>query len=193
MNLLLRQLRPAIGLTIVLTVITGVLYPAAITLVAQAAFPTQANGSLVTTTDGRTVGSSLIGQSFSEPGFLWGRLSAAGDGYDANASAGSNLGPTSATLIERVTADLERFRAEHGEAPIPADLVTASASGLDPHISPAAAEYQVERIAAAQGIEPDEVREIIDRHTELPLLGFIGQPRVNVLAVNLELDALDDG
>ena len=193
MHLILRQLWPAVGLTTALTIVTGVIYPAAITLVAQAAFPSQANGSLVTAGDGRVVGSSLIGQSFTDPGHLWGRLSYAGDGYDANASAGSNLGPTSATLIERVTTDMERLQAEHGAGPVPADLVTASASGLDPHVSPAGAAYQVDRIASARGIDPDAVRAVIARHTELPLFGFLGQARVNVLEVNLELDGLSDG
>jgi K+-transporting ATPase ATPase C chain len=169
------------------------LYPAAITLVAQAAFPSQANGSLITASDGRIVGSILIGQAFSEAGHLWGRLSNAGEGYDANASAGSNLGPTSSDLIERVTADTERLQGIHGDGPVPADLVTSSASGLDPHVSPAAAEYQVDRIAAARGIDPDEVRAVIARHTELPIFGFLGQARVNVLEVNLELDGRSDG
>jgi K+-transporting ATPase ATPase C chain len=187
---LLRQLWVAIAMTIALTLITGIAYPAVITAVAQVAFPSQAAGSLIVTADGRTVGSTLIGQVFSQPGYLWGRLSNAGSGYDANASGGSNLGPTSAALIERVEADIERLRAEHGDGPIPVDLVTSSASGLDPHVSPAAAEYQVDRIAAARGLAPDEVRIVIARHTEQPLLGFIGQARVNVLRVNLDLDGL---
>jgi K+-transporting ATPase ATPase C chain len=191
MDVLRRQLWPAVGLTLVLTLVTGILYPLAITIVAQLAFPSQANGSLITAADGRVVGSALIGQASSEPHYFWGRLSAAGaDGYDANASAGSNLGPTSAALIVRVEADAARMRAEHGDAPVPVDLVTTSASGLDPHISPAAAEYQVARVAAARGVDPQEVRALVGQHTELPVLGFLGRPRVNVLELNLALDGL---
>jgi K+-transporting ATPase ATPase C chain len=191
MRILRQQLWPALALTLFLTLITGVLFPAAVTVVAQVAFPSQANGSLITLDDGRVVGSSLIGQGFSDAGYFWSRPSAAGaDGYDANASGGSNLGPTSADLIERVSADAEQLRTLHGDAPVPVDLVTTSASGLDPHISPEAAAYQVERVAAARGLEADAVREIVARHTALPLLGFMGQARVNVLELNLELDGL---
>jgi K+-transporting ATPase ATPase C chain len=194
MDIIRRQLWPAVGLTLALTLITGIIYPLAITVVAQVAFPSQANGSLITTADGRIVGSALIGQGFSEPHYFWGRLSAAGaDGYDANASAGSNLGPTSAALIERVEADVARLRAAHGDMPVPGELVTASASGLDPHISPEAAEYQLERVATARDIDIDELRAIVREHTELPVLGFLGQPRVNVLELNLDLDGLLDG
>jgi K+-transporting ATPase ATPase C chain len=185
-----RQLWPAVALTVVLTLITGVLFPLAITAIAQVAFPSQANGSLIRLADGRTIGSSLIGQAFSQPIYFWTRPSAAGAGYDANASGGSNLGPTSAALIERIEAEVERLRAQHGDAPVPVDLVTTSASGLDPHISPEAAEHQVARVAAARGMTPDEVREVVARHTEQPLLGFVGQPRVNVLELNLDLDGL---
>jgi K+-transporting ATPase ATPase C chain len=186
-----RQLWPAVGLTLALTLITGILYPLAITAIAQVAFPSQANGSLVTTADGRVVGSRLIGQAFTEPRYFWGRLSAAGaDGYDANASAGSNLGPTSATLIERVETDVARMRGAHGDAPVPGDLVTTSASGLDPHISPEAAEYQVERVASARDMDPEAVRAVVAEHTEHPVLGFLGRPRVHVLELNLDLDGL---
>lgn len=181
------QLRPAIGALLVLTLLTGVAYPLVVTVIAGIAFPSQANGSLLAV-DGRAVGSVLIGQSFTDDRYLWGRLSAAGDGYDGDASSGSNLGPTSQTLIDRVAADVARYQAIHGDAPIPVDLITTSASGLDPHISPAAAAYQVGRIAAARGIDPAMVQAAIDRHTESATLGFIGAPRVNVLLVNLDLD-----
>lgn len=182
------QLRPAFAILLALTVVTGVIYPAVVYAVAQVAFPSQANGSLIVV-DGRTVGSSLIGQAFSDPTYFWSRPSAAGaDGYDANGSAGSNLGPTSQALIERVTADVDAYRAAHGDAPVPVDLVTTSASGLDPHISPAAAEYQVARVAAARGMAGADVRAAVERHTEGPTLGFLGQARVNVLELNLDLD-----
>jgi potassium-transporting ATPase KdpC subunit len=189
------QLLPAIALLAALSIVTGVAYPAAVTAIAQVAFPAQANGSMIVV-DGRTVGSTLIGQAFSDPKYLWGRPSAAGvteanpAGYDANASGGSNLGPTNANLIERVTAAVDQLRATNGDAPVPVDLVTTSGSGLDPEISPAAAEYQVARIAAARGIAAADVRAAIARHTEQPLLGLLGEPRVNVLLVNLDLDAL---
>jgi K+-transporting ATPase ATPase C chain len=186
---------PAIALLVALTVITGVIYPAAVTLIAQVAFPSQANGSLITV-DGKTVGSSLIGQYFDQPKYFWGRPSDAGatasnpGGYDGTSSAGSNLGPTSSALVAAVTAQVDRLRAANGNAPIPVDLVTASASGLDPDISPAAAEYQVARVAAARGMTPDAVRAVVARHTTQPLLGFIGEPIVNVLELNLDLDGL---
>ena len=186
---------PAIALLVALTVITGVIYPAAVTLIAQVAFPSQANGSLITV-DGKTVGSSLIGQAFDQPKYFWGRPSDAGattsnpGGYDGTSSAGSNLGPTSSALVDAVTAQVDRLRAANGNAPIPVDLVTASASGLDPDISPAGAEYQVARVAAARGMTSDAVRVVVARHTTQPLLGFIGEPVVNVLELNLDLDGL---
>jgi K+-transporting ATPase ATPase C chain len=184
------RLWPAIALLLTLTVITGVIYPVAVTAVAQLVFPSQANGSLIVV-DGKTVGSSLIGQAFSDDKYFWGRLSAAGkDGYDASGSAGSNLGPTSRTLIDRITADVDRVRAANGGGPVPVDLVTTSASGLDPDISPAAAEYQVARVAKVRGMTEDAVRAVVARHTEQPLLGFVGEPRVNVLLLNLDLDNL---
>jgi K+-transporting ATPase ATPase C chain len=183
-------LRAAVGLLLALTVLTGIAYPVAVTAVAQLAWPHQANGSLIVV-DGRTLGSSLIGQSFSDPKYFWGRPSAAGkDGYDANASGGSNLGPTTKALIDRVTAEVDRLRAANGNAPIPVDLVTTSASGLDPDISPAAADYQIPRVAAARGMTADLVRAAVARHTSEPLLGFIGEARVNVLELNLDLEGL---
>jgi len=185
------RLWPAIALLIVLTVITGVIYPVVVTAVAQVAFPSQANGSFVTTADGRTIGSSLIGQAFSDPKYFTGRLSAAGkDSYDASGSAGSNLGPTSQALIDRISADVDRVRAANGGGPVPVDLVTTSASGLDPDISPAGADYQVARVAAARGMAEADVRAAVARHTDGPLLGFLGEPRVNVLLLNLDLDGL---
>ncbi len=187
------RLWPAVALLVALTIITGVIYPAVVTAVAQVAFPTQATGSLIVV-DGKTVGSSLIGQFFDDPKYLWGRPSAAGatdstpGGYDGTSSAGSNLGPTSKALIDAVTKRVDALRTANGNAPIPVDLVTASASGLDPDISPAAAEYQVARIARARGIGVDQVRAAISRHTDQPFLGFLGKPAVNVLLVNLDLD-----
>jgi K+-transporting ATPase ATPase C chain len=194
-NFLRHMLAPAIALLVALTLITGVIYPAAVTLVAQVAFPSQANGSLITV-DGKTVGSSLIGQAFDQPKYFWGRPSDAGatttnpGGYDGTSSAGSNLGPTSSALIDAITAQVDRLRAANGNAPIPVDLVTASASGLDPDISPAGAEYQVARVAAARNLTVDAVRAAVARHTTQPLLGFIGEPIVNVLELNLDLDGL---
>ena len=184
------QLRPAIAVLAFLTLFTGFLYPALVTGIAQVAFPSQANGSFITV-DGRTVGSSLIGQSFDDPKYLWGRPSAAGkDGYDGTSSAGSNLGPTSKALVDRIAASVDAMRAANGGGPVPVDLVTTSGSGLDPEISPVAAEYQVERVAKARGIGADAVRAVIARHTTGSLLGFIGEPRVNILLVNLDLDGL---
>lgn len=187
------RLYPAVALLIAMTILAGFVYPLAVTAIAQVAFPSQANGSLIVV-DGRTVGSSLIGQCFQEPQYFWGRPSSAGAteenpcGYDASSSAGSNLGPASADLIDRITADVDRLREANGDGPVPVDLVTTSASGLDPDISPAAAEYQVARVAEARAMSVDEVRAAVARHTEGQLLGFLGQPRVNVLLLNLDLD-----
>jgi K+-transporting ATPase ATPase C chain len=189
-----RVLRPAIVMLIAMTVITGILYPAAVTAVAQGVFPSQANGSMIVV-DGTTVGSSLIGQYFDEPQYFWGRpsnavSSAAPNGYDGANSGGSNLGPTSQQLIDTITARVDAQRAANGGGPVPVDLVTSSASGLDPDISPAAAEYQVARVAKARGMTEDQVRAYVARHTEQPFLWFLGEPRVHVLELNLDLDGL---
>src|SRR4029077_17722528 len=158
------QLRPAIAVLALLTLITGFAYPAVVTGIAQVAFPNQANGSVITV-NGARVGSALIGQSFDDPKYLWGRPSAAGKGYDGTSSAGSNLGPTSKALIDRITASVDQMRASNNGGPVPVDLITTSGSGLDPDISPAAAEYQVVRVATARGMTPDAVRAAIARHT----------------------------
>jgi K+-transporting ATPase ATPase C chain len=185
-----RVLRPAITLLIAMTLITGVAYPLVVTVIAQVAFPSQANGSMIVV-DGKTVGSSLIGQSFNDPKYFWGRPSAAGaSGYDGTSSAGSNLGPTSKDLIDTITARVDAMRQANGNGPVPVDLVTASASGLDPDISPAAADYQVARVAGARGMTEDAVRAYVARHTEQPLLGFLGEARVHVLELNLDLDGV---
>ena len=189
-RLIRHYLWPAFAVLLALTVVTGFVYPAVVTAIAQVAFPHQANGSMIVV-DGKTVGSSLIGQAFSDDKYFWGRPSAAGaDGYDGSASAGSHLGPTSQALIDRITAEVDRLREANGGGPVPVDLVTTSASGLDPDISPAAAEYQVARVAEARGIAEADVRAAVTRHTEQPLLGFLGEPRVNVLLLNLDLDGV---
>jgi K+-transporting ATPase ATPase C chain len=191
MTFLRRTLIPAILLLVALTVITGVIYPVAVWAVGQVVFPSQANGSLIVRDDGTAVGSSLIGQSFSDPKYFTGRLSAAGsDGYDAMASAGSNLATDNQTLIDRVTQSVADFRARYGDTAIPVDLITTSASGLDPNVSPEGAEYQVASVATARGMSEADIRAVVARHTEQPFLGFLGQPRVNVVLVNLDLDGL---
>ena len=185
-------LRPALTLFVVLSIVTGLLYPLAVTGVAQAVFPNQANGSLITQ-GGKPVGSELIGQSFSEPGHFWGRPSATAPmPYNAAASGGSNLGPSNPALAEAVKARIEALRAADpgNTQPVPVDLVTASASGLDPHISPAAAAYQAPRVARARGLQLAQVQTLVQQHTESPWLGWLGEPRVNVLALNLALDSL---
>ncbi len=189
-SFLRHQLWPAVASLAVLTLITGFIYPAAVTAVAQAVFPSQANGSFIVV-DGKSVGSSLIGQAFSDPKYFWGRPSAAGtNGYDATASAGSNLGPTSKALIDRITKSIDDLRKTNGDAPIPVDLVTTSASGLDPDISPAAAGYQVSRVAKARGLTAGQVRALVAKHTTQPFFGFLGAATVNVLELNLDLDGL---
>jgi K+-transporting ATPase ATPase C chain len=172
------------------TVALGVVYPLAVWGVSQLVFPHQANGSLIVSTNGEVIGSELIGQNFTAAHYFHGRPSAAGNGYDAGASSGSNLGPTSEKLIDRVRSDAETRQADNPETPIPADLVTASGSGLDPHITPAAAEFQVPRVARERGLSEDQVRQIIGRFTEGRQFGVLGEPRVNVLRLNLELDRL---
>lgn len=183
------QLWPAVAILLAFTVITGLAYPLAVTAVAQVVFPSQANGSMIVV-DGATIGSSLIGQSFDDPKYFSGRPSAAGAGYDPTLSGGSNLSSTSQGLITAISARVDALRKANGDAPIPVDLVTASASGLDPDISPAAAEYQVPRVAKARGMTQDQVRAAVARHTTQPFLGFIGAAGVHVLELNLDLDGL---
>ena len=180
----------ALRMTLVTLLLTGLAYPLALTGLAQVLFPARANGSLVTAGD-RVVGSELIGQRFRKAGYFQGRPSAAGsDGYDATSSSGSNLGPTSKALRQRIEADVARLRSENAAAPasIPVELVTASGSGLDPHLSPEAARWQVPRIASARGVPPAEVDSLVAAHTENRWLGILGEPRVNVLRLNVELD-----
>ncbi|HEX4952041.1 MAG TPA: potassium-transporting ATPase subunit KdpC [Thermoanaerobaculia bacterium] len=184
--------RPALVLVLAFTVMTGFLYPLTVTGISQALFPAQANGSLVAA-GGRSVGSELIGQPFAGEGFFWSRPSATGRmPYDAAASTGSNLGPTNPALLARVRAEKARLEAAHpqAEGPPPLDLLTTSASGLDPHVSPAAAFWQVERVAAARGLPAATVRALVERHVEGRQLGLLGEPRVNVLALNLALERL---
>ena len=186
---MLNQLRPAIVMIALFTLLLGVAYPLAVTGFAQVAFPSQADGSLIRDADGQVVGSALIGQPFAEARYLHPRPSAAGDGYDASASSGSNLGPLNTDLAERIKTDADAIRADIGATVIPADAVTTSASGLDPHISPAYARLQAARVAQARGVDVSVVQQVIDANTEGAFLGFIGQPRVNVLLTNRALDA----
>ncbi len=188
-----KTIKPAFVIFAVLTVITGLLYPFLITGVAQVFFPWQANGSMVQGADGNAVGSMLIGQSFNDPQYFWGRLSATADRpYNAAISGGSNYSVLNHALLEQAQARIDALRAADpgNTLPIPVDLVTASASGLDPHISPAAAFYQAERVARARGLSKEQVRALIQQHIEAPFLGMLGEPRVNVLQLNLTLDAL---
>lgn len=185
----MKNLITAVLMTVVTTVLFGLIYPLVVTGLAQVIFPNQANGSLVKSADGTLIGSRLIGQPFSSPGYFKSRPSAAGaSGYDAGASSGSNLGPTNQKLIDRVKAGVQKLQAENPGKPVPIDLVTTSGSGLDPHISPAAAEFQVPRVARERGIGEPELRRIIAAHTEGRQFGFLGEPTVNVLELNLDLD-----
>jgi K+-transporting ATPase ATPase C chain len=188
---LISLIRPAVSLFLVLTVVTGLLYPAAVTVVGQGLFAEQALGSLVHREGGQAVGSRLIGQAFTDPGHFWSRPSATGPTpYNAANSAGSNLGPLNPALTDAVKARVAALRAADpgNTQPVPVDLVTASGSGLDPHISVAAARFQLDRVARARGLSRDTVRGLVDRHTERPWLGLFGEPRVNVLLLNLALE-----
>lgn len=186
---MVKELGPGFRLMVVFTILTGLIYPAVMTGISEAIFPKQANGSLVTV-NGALVGSSLIAQGFTKPEYFHPRPSAAGNGYDATASSGSNLGPTSQALMTRLQASVVAFRKENPDftGNIPSDILTTSASGLDPHISPAAAEAQAARVAKARGVSQDQVEPIIAQFTQRPDWGFLGEPRVNVLLLNIALD-----
>ncbi len=198
---MLKQIRPAIVMMVVLTVLTGLIYPLAMTGIAQLVFPLQANGSLIVK-DGKVIGSELIGQNFAKPEYFHGRPSATTEPdpkdatksvpapYNAANSSGSNAGPTAKSLLERVQADVKALKEENPNTPVPIDLVTTSASGLDPEISPAAALFQVPRVAKARGREEAEIRRLVQLHTEARIFGLIGEPRVHVLQLNMALDAL---
>ena len=179
----------AFWFTLVTTVIFGILYPLAVTGLAQVLFPARANGQLIEK-NAKTVGSRIIGQTFTDPGYLHSRPSNAGTGYDATASSGSNLGPTNKNLLERVKNDVEKLQADNPKAAIPVDLVTASGSGLDSEISPAAAEFQIPRVARERAMKEEDVRVLVQKYTKGRDLGFLGEPRVNVLELNLDLDSV---
>jgi len=182
-----KNLLISIWMTVATTILFGLIYPLVVTGLAQVLFPHKANGQLIVK-DGATVGSSIIGQGFSSPQYFHSRPSAAGNGWDAANSAGSNLGPTNQKLLDRVKGDVAAAQAENSGTPVPIDLVTTSASGFDPHITPAAAEFQLARVAKARDITADQLRALLAKHTEGRQFGFLGEPRVNVLELNLELD-----
>lgn len=184
------SLRPAIVMTILFAILLGLVYPLAMTGIGQTLFPAQANGSLMRDASGKVIGSTVVGQAFTSDRYFQTRPSAAGKGYDGLASSGSNLGPTARALVDRVRADVEKRRGEGVTGAVPADLVTASGSGLDPDLSPAAALAQVSRVASARGLEEPALRQLVERNTQHPLLGFLGEDRVNVLALNQALDRL---
>jgi potassium-transporting ATPase KdpC subunit len=185
----MKNLITAILMTVVTTVLLGLIYPLVVTGIAQVIFPDKANGQLIER-DGQVIGSRIIGQPFTSPGYFRPRPSAAGaKGYDAAGSAGTNYGPTNKKLIDRIKADAEKLQAENPGKPVPVDLVTTSASGLDPHISPAAAEFQIPRVAKERGMSEDEVRQLVKAHTTGRQFGFLGEPVVNVMELNLDLDS----